>query len=84
MTEIYKILFFLVTGALVVCLVFPRTKTNNVQGDLIEDQKVKDNSKHKDNRKRKGFLGLFRTREHRKRLKELRRKKRELRKQNKK
>lgn len=83
MIEIYKVLFFLVTGALVICIVFPRTKNTTVHGDLIEDQKVKDNSKHKDNSKRNGFLGLFKTREYRQKLKELRIKKRELRKQNK-
>lgn len=67
MLEIYKILFFLVLGAVLILIIFPRTKTNNVQGDLIEDQKVKDNSKTKDNRKRKGlFRRIFKTKEERK------------------
>jgi len=82
MTEIYKILFFLVTGALVVCLIFPRTKVNNVQGDLVEDQKIKDN--RKDKRKRKGALDwLIGSKEKREAKQKARQDKRILKKQNK-
>lgn len=73
MLEIYKILFFLVLGAVLILIIFPRTKTNNVQGDLIEDQKVKDASKHKDNRKRKGLFGFLKRDPEKKKARQLKR-----------
>lgn len=78
---IWKTLTIFLLGIVAGYFIFPKEEINNIQGDLIEEQKVKNNSKHKDNRKRKGLLGWLK-RDPKKKEERLARK--ELRKQNKK
>ena len=56
-------LFFLILGIALDQIVFPRNKTTNVSGDLIESQKKKDNSKVKT---RRGIFGWLKRDENKK------------------
>ena len=58
MKSIWKYISILFAGVIAGMFLSPKKEeTNNVQGDLIESQKVKDNSK--DKRKRKGLFSFL-------------------------
>lgn len=76
---IWKTLTIFLLGIVAGYFIFPKEEINNIQGDLIEEQKIKDNRKNKS--KKKGLFGWLK-RDPKKKEERLARK--ELRKQNKK
>lgn len=76
---IWKTLTIFLLGIVAGYFIFPKEEINNIQGDLIEEQKIKDNRKNKS--KKKGLFGWLK-RDPKKKAERLARK--ELRKQNKK
>jgi hypothetical protein len=82
MIEVYKALFFLVLGIALDQIIFPRSKTTNVQGDQVNDPKIKDNRKIK-NRNKGALDWLIGSKEKREERQKSRQAKRILKKQNK-